>query len=169
MRRTTKFSAMVFSLMIALTGCLTLSSPGGSSGLSAINALSYTEDLLNVQLARGIWDRVIDIEYVEASYSYYDPSQPDTFFISSAYSTADTVQHVAEYATVLAYLGYLRAHQGDATVEEDAEAHARKTIELAVEKYVVGAGQTYDDARGFRARLMAGNATDRAETLFTIE
>ena len=129
-----KFKIIVLIIFL-ISSCLTAGMNGDV--LSAINALSYTEDELNIKIARSIFQGEINVEYIEIDkkiIGFIDDSQPDIIFISVP--SVDDIDYVIELGSIISYFGFIIFNNGNIeNIENEAYKHALNAYYLAKEKY----------------------------------
>jgi uncharacterized protein YeeX (DUF496 family) len=129
----------------------------GSSGnmLSNVNALGYSDDPINIDYAKKIWNGPVKVVSETQDVGYLancDIVNINSLIIYIPYNIKDDPEYNVEVATILSYYAELyRQVQSKETISIDkAISHMKNSYDLMVDKYLIGNKITPKNPRQFK-------------------
>lgn len=163
-------STLLVLILLVFSACVSTPKTGfAREKMNVANLLGYSDNEINIEVAKAIWNnKIVITELVESSeyLGIFDLSKPNeiSIFIDSSIQDLD---YSLELATVISYFAYILKNPNAENLENKALVHAQSTYKAIIKNIKMNNPKVnFLNPRNFEQFLESKDVELRTETIF---
>ena len=157
----------VIVCIMCLAGCAST----GNSMLNSVNAMGYSDDPVNIEFAKKIWNGPVKVTSVMQDVPYlgaYNIQDLNSLTLYIPENLEGDAEYTVEVATVLSYYAeiYRQVQAKEPVSVDKAAAHMKKSYELMINNYLIKNKYTPVNPRHFKELINSITVNDTDLTTY---